>query len=204
MHNHLPQPSKLVRRSALIMTLLFATSPALAHVDASHVATGFASGFAHPFTGLDHFLAMLAVGLWASQHRRAATWILPAMFPLMMIVGACVGVAGIQVLGIETGIATSVALLGLLISFRVQLPTLASAGIISLFAMFHGYAHGVEMPIGASALSFGVGFVLSTALIHALGMLAGLVAQKWTASRALQAGGLGIAAAGAYLIAGLF
>jgi urease accessory protein len=192
---------KNLGRFVLLISTLGATASAFAHVDPSHVATGFTSGFAHPFSGLDHLLAMLAVGLWASQHKGASRWMLPAVFPAAMMIGALVGFSGVQLAGVESGIAVSVAVLGLLIAFAVKLPKLASGGLVALFALIHGYAHGVEMPIEHSALQYGMGFVLATALIHAMGLSVGLAARKDVWSHITRFAGAGIAAVGVYLIA---
>jgi urease accessory protein len=165
---------------------------------------GFNDGFSHPFSGIDHLLAMLAVGLWAAQNKRSALWVLPLAFPLMMVAGALLAFSGLQLPAVETGIAASVAVLGLLIAFAVRMPLWASAGVVSIFALFHGYAHGSELPHGASALWYGVGFVAATALLHALGLAIGLVAGQKMAAQAVRLGGVAIAAVGGYLLSGAF
>jgi len=165
-------------------------------------AFGFNDGFAHPFSGIDHLLAMLAVGLWAAQNKRSALWVLPLVFPLTMVLGALLAFAGLQLPGVETGIAASVAVLGLLIAFAIRMPVWASAAVVSAFALFHGYAHGSELPHGASALWYGVGFVAATALLHLAGLAIGLVAGQKMAAQAVRVGGLAIAAVGGYLLSG--
>ena len=165
-------------------------------------AFGFNDGFAHPFSGLDHLLAMLAVGLWAAQNKRSALWLLLLAFPLMMVAGALLAFAGVALPGVETGIAASVAVLGLLIAFAIRMPLWASATVVSVFAVFHGYAHGSELPHGASALWYGVGFVAATALLHLSGLTIGLVARQKMASQAVRVGGIAIAAVGGYLLSG--
>jgi urease accessory protein len=160
-----------------------------------------AAGFAHPFSGIDHLLAMLAVGLWAAQNKQRALWVLPLAFPLMMVVGALLAFAGLQMPAVETGIAASVAVLGLLIAFAVRLPLWGSTLVVSVFAMFHGYAHGAELPHGSSAALYGAGFIAATALLHAAGLGIGLVAGQQMADRVVRIGGVGIAAVGAYLLA---
>ncbi|HWW08432.1 HupE/UreJ family protein [Collimonas sp.] len=165
-------------------------------------AFGFNDGFIHPFSGIDHLLAMLAVGLWAAQNKRSALWVLPLVFPLTMVLGALLALAGLQLPGVETGIAASVAVLGLLIAFAIRMPVWASAAVVSVFALFHGYAHGSELPHGASALWYGVGFVAATALLHLAGLAIGLVAGQKMAAQAVRVGGLAIAAVGGYLLSG--
>jgi len=165
-------------------------------------AFGFSDGFAHPLSGIDHLLAMLAVGLWAAQNKRLALWVLPLVFPLTMVLGALLAFAGLQLPGVETGIAASVAVLGLLIAFAIRMPVWASAAVVSVFALFHGYAHGSELPHGASALWYGVGFVAATALLHLAGLAIGLVAGQKMAAQAVRVGGIAIAAVGGYLLSG--
>ncbi|WDZ96103.1 HupE/UreJ family protein [Herbaspirillum sp. WKF16] len=169
-----------------------------AHMDA---AASFMSGFTHPFSGIDHLLAMLAVGLWAAQNKQRALWVLPLAFPLMMVVGALLAIGGLELPAVETGIAASVAVMGLLIAFAVRMPLWGSAAVVSLFALFHGYAHGSELPHGSSAAMYGAGFILATAILHATGLVVGLVAGRKMADRVVRVGGVGIAAVGAYLLA---
>ena len=161
---------KTILRSASFVLASVAASSVFAHPghgDSLLTASmSFSAGFHHPFSGLDHLLAMLAVGLWAAQNKRSALWVLPLLFPLMMLVGALLAFAGLVVPGAETGIAASVAVLGLLIAFAVRLPLSASSALVSLFALFHGYAHGTELPHGSSAAMYGLGFVLATALLR--------------------------------------
>lgn len=168
------------------------------HMDAS---ASFLSGFTHPFSGIDHLLAMLAVGLWAAQNRQRAAWVLPMAFPLMMMVGALLAIAGLGMPAVESGIAASVAVMGLLIAFAVRMPLWGSTALVSLFALFHGYAHGTELPYGSTAALYGAGFVLATAILHATGLVAGLAAGQKMANRVVRIGGVGIAAVGAYLLA---
>jgi urease accessory protein len=192
------------RLGVLAITVL-ATGVALAHPghpdSTMNGSASMAAGFAHPFSGIDHLLAMLAVGLWAAQNKQRALWVLPLAFPLMMVMGALLAFSGVQVPGVETGIAASVAVLGLLIAFAVRMPLWGSTLVVSLFAMFHGYAHGVELPHGSSAALYGTGFIVATALLHAAGLGIGLVAGQKMADRVVRIGGVGIAAVGAYLLA---
>jgi len=195
-----PSASTYGRLSALAIAALGIGS-AFAHPGHPD-AFGFNDGFSHPFSGIDHLLAMLAVGLWAAQNKRSALWVLPLVFPLTMVLGALLALAGLQLPGVETGIAASVAVLGLLIAFAIRIPVWASAAVVSVFALFHGYAHGSELPHGASALWYGVGFVAATALLHLLGLAIGLVAGQKVAAQAVRVGGLAIAAVGGYLLSG--
>jgi len=189
----------MARTSALAVTVL-ATGSAFAHPGHPGSMMSFSSGFAHPFSGIDHLLAMLAVGLWAAQNKRSALWMLPLAFPLMMVVGALLALNGLNLPSVETGIAASVAVLGLLIAFAVRLPLWASTAVVSVFAVFHGYAHGSELPHGSSAALYGAGFILATALLHATGLIVGVVAGKQMADRVVRIAGAGIAGVGAYLL----
>jgi len=199
--------TKTAMRAGALTIAVLAAGAACAHPghpDSMMTASmSFNSGFSHPFSGIDHLLAMLAVGLWAAQSKRSAMWVLPLAFPLMMVVGALLAFAGLAFPAAETGIAASVAVLGLLIAFAVKMPLWASTVVVSLFAMFHGYAHGSELPHGSSAAMYGLGFVLATALLHAAGLGIGLFAGKNMADKVVRIGGIGIAAVGAYLLAGV-
>jgi urease accessory protein len=199
--------TKTVQRSGALLIAMLAAGSAVAHPghpDSMMTASmSFTAGFSHPFSGIDHLLAMLAVGLWAAQHKRSALWVLPLAFPLAMVAGALLAFAGVQVPAAETGIAASVAVLGLLIAFAIRMPLWGSTLVVSLFAMFHGYAHGSELPHGSSAAMYGLGFVLATALLHVAGLGIGMVAGKQMADRAVRIGGFGIAAVGAYLLTGM-
>jgi urease accessory protein len=183
------------------LSLLF---PALAQAHPGHDLTwDFSGGFAHPVTGLDHVLAMAAVGLWAAQLGGRARWLVPAAFVGTMIGGAALGHAfgrgGAEVPGIEQGIAASVLLLGLLISAAVRLPVAAGMALVGVFALFHGFAHGAEMPATAGGFAYGAGFVVATAALHVAGVGLGLLAGRFS-TRAAKFAGWGIAAAGAVLL----
>ena len=141
------------------------SSAALAHVgDHSHMS--FAEGLTHPFTGIDHMLAMIAVGLWASQIGGRALWLLPLTFPVVMAIGAALGFEGAALPWVEIGIAASVLLLGALVALKVKPSLAVSVPLIGLFALLHGYSHGVELPASASALSYGAGFIAATLVLH--------------------------------------
>lgn len=172
---------------------------AAAHV-AGGIPGGFAGGFAHPLTGPDHFLAMLAVGIWGAQMGGRAVWRLPVAFPLIMAAGGVAGMAGLPLPGVETGIAVSVLVLGLAIAAVWRPADPIPLLLIAVFAIFHGYAHGTELPAAADPAAYAVGFVVATGLIHILGILIGM-----TFSKPMQGGlarGLGglIAVCGVYFL----
>jgi urease accessory protein len=159
-------------------------------------SSGFASGFTHPVHGLDHILAMVAVGLWAMQLGGRAIWMVPASFVSLMALGGALGMMGVQVPMVEAGIIASVLVLGVLIATAAKMPLVASMAVVGLFAMFHGFAHGMELPKAASGVSFGSGFVLATIALHACGLGLGLLAQKRFPLPALRLAGAAIAIAG--------
>ena len=180
------------------LLLLLSSGSALAHP--GH-GGGMASGLAHPYTGLDHLLAMLAVGFWAAQQSaRHALWKIPLAFVAAMAVGALLGMAGMPLPQVETGIAASVVILGLLVAFSLRLPTAAGMTLVAAFALFHGFAHGAEASMG-SLTSFATGFILATASLHGIGMALGRMARH-RAEIALRVGGAGVALAGAWLALG--
>ncbi|MFZ6647588.1 HupE/UreJ family protein [Undibacterium sp. TJN25] len=195
------QPQQIYPRIAIAGLLLLYAASVFAHDGVHTAAMGFAEGFAHPFSGIDHLLAMLGIGLWAAQNKRSALWVLPLAFPLMMILGAVLATAGMGMSFAELGIASSVAVLGLLIAFAVRMPVWGAAILVSLFGMFHGYSHGVEMPKGAAIGMFGLGFVMATLLLHVAGLAIGLLARHPRALSAVRVSGIGIAAVGMYLLA---
>lgn len=176
--------------------------PADAHLLNANSA-GAALGFSHPFSGLDHILAMVAVGLWAAQIGRRALWVLPLAFPLAMAAGGLLGMGGVALPGIETGIGASVALLGLLIALAAKPPLPAAIGLVALFAIFHGHAHGTELPAAASPVLYGAGFIAATAVLHLAGLGIGQALKRPRGRFAIRAGGAGIAAAGAFLLLAL-
>lgn len=185
---------RLLKPVSLIVLLVALAAPAWAHP--GH-GVGLAAGLAHPFGGLDHVLAMVAVGLWAVQLGGRALWLVPAGFVIAMLGGAALGWAGIGVVPAEPGILASVLLLGLLVAFAVRLPLALGLAVVGAFALCHGDAHGAELPAGADALTFAAGFALATAVLHGLGMAAGRVARD---GRLLRWSGAGIAAAGLVLM----
>jgi urease accessory protein len=162
---------KMMWRSFLISAgfLLFTCVGAHAHVIPGDVR-GFGSGFAHPLHGLDHLLAMIAVGLWAAQLGGRARWLVPASFVGVMIVGAALAMSGLRIPFAEEGILLSVLVLGILITVAARFPLVASMAIVGLFALFHGHSHGTEMPVNAVGFAYGEGFALATAALHGCGI----------------------------------
>jgi urease accessory protein len=176
-------------------------APALAH-SAADVAGGLEAGLLHPLYGLDHVVAMVAVGLWGGFLGPPAIWLLPIVFPMVMAVGGAMGVIGIPIPFIEVGIAVSAIVLGLMVAFAVRPPIWVAALLVGAFAIFHGYAHGTELPSAANPLAYSIGFVVTTGLLHLAGIAFGLLA-KWPAGRIIvRAGGALISAAGvSFLVA---
>jgi len=162
---------KMISRSLWISAvfLLFTSMAAQAHILPNDVH-GFGSGFAHPLHGLDHILAMVAVGLWAGQMGGRARWLVPASFVGVMALGGALAMAGLHVPYTEEGILLSVLVLGILIAVAARFPLPASMAIVGIFAFFHGHSHGMEMPANAVGYTYGAGFALATVLLHATGM----------------------------------
>jgi urease accessory protein len=173
-------------------------SAAFAHV--GFHAAGFADGAAHPFSGLDHVLAMVAVGLWASQLGRPAYWLLPVSFPVVMALGAVLGANGVPLSWVELGIAASVIVLGAAIALSLKPSLLVSATLIAAFALLHGHSHGAELPQTASALAYGAGFVAATLGLHAIGLALGAWSSRPAALLTARTAGAAIAAVGAVLL----
>ena len=180
------------------IAIMFLAQTAQAHISAVHDAS-WSVGLAHPFTGLDHMLAMLAIGLWAAQNHGARRWIIPLTFLVTMIVGAFLFEAGIELPLVEAGIASSVLILGLLIASAARLSVTLSLMLVAVFAAFHGYAHASELPQTAAALSYGSGFLFATALLHGLGFAIGALMQRTTNPLWFRTLGGGIAVAGLVL-----
>lgn len=181
------------------LALMVISGSAFAHPGHGDAIT---SGFAHPFTGIDHLLAMLAVGIWAVQQREAsAFWKIPLAFVAAMTVGGVLGYVGVALPHVESAIALSVLLLGLLVAFAYRLDTTVAMGVVALFALFHGYAHTSEAPLATNPFIYAAGFVFATAALHACGALLGYVVRN-RAEVVLRAGGLGVAAVGAWLALG--
>jgi urease accessory protein len=158
----------------LIICILGWAQTAGAHVEAGQ-ATGFITGFKHPLAGLDHVLAMIAVGLWGAQLGSPALWVLPIVFPMMMAMGALMGLLGIPLPGINIGIALSMVVLGAMILGEVRLKLQIAITMVGIFAIFHGHAHGTDLPDGQSGLLYSMGFVIATGCLHGIGVLLGVV-----------------------------
>ncbi len=182
------------------LALLACCAPALAHAQRGQAA-GFVTGLLHPVSGLDHVVAMIAVGLWGAQLGRPAIWALPVTFPLVMAFGGFLGLVGVALPGMEIGIAVSALALGLAVAVAWRPPLWVAAAMVGFFAIFHGYAHGTELPPGQSGLTYSLGFVMATGCLHATGIAIGLV-HRWPAGRlVLRALGVVVAGAGVYFMA---
>jgi len=199
--------AQLYKRLILSSLILAAfAGSAEAHVGVGSTS-GFMHGFMHPLSGLDHMLAMTAVGLFAARLGGKALWLVPAAFVAMMAVGGAMGISGLGLPGVEFGIAASVIVLGAAVALDFSLPTAAAMGLVGFFALFHGHAHGAEMPVDASGFTYGIGFMLATALLHAFGIGLGLgigrFATRSGSTLVLRAAGTAMVAAGVGLMAGL-
>jgi urease accessory protein len=198
---------KLKRKIArgMAMAAAFLPTAALAHTGVGDTS-GFLYGFAHPISGLDHILAMVMVGVFAWQLGGRALWLAPATFVLVMALGGLLGVAGIDVPYVETGIALSVVVLGAVVALGVKAPVAMAMGLVGLFAIFHGHAHGAEMPEDAGGVAYAAGFMIAAALLHATGIGIGLLigkASKSYGSVVVRSAGGVAAVAGAGLLAGV-
>jgi urease accessory protein len=186
--------SYLVSRISLVSIVLW-PSFAFAHEQAG-TAAGFLSGFAHPISGLDHVIAMVAVGLWGAQLGMPAVILLPIAFPVVMAIGGMLGLLGVPLPGIEIGIAVSAVVLGALVLGSAKPPIWFALLAVGFFAIFHGHAHGTELPPGQSGLFYSIGFVMATGLLHAFGISIGLV-HRWPMGRvALRAAGAMVSVTG--------
>lgn len=183
------------------LALLGGVAPAFAHVGIGSTAS-FAAGFGHPLSGLDHITAMVAVGLWAALKGGRAIWVWPATFVGVMLVGGALGMLHIPIPFVEPGILASVVALGLLVALAVDAPVSVGVAVIGLFALFHGHAHGAEVPESAGGVEYMVGFALATALLHATGIAAALgLCLRYRGL--VRAAGAACAAIGVAMIAGM-
>ncbi|HAB16572.1 MAG TPA: HupE/UreJ family protein [Verrucomicrobiota bacterium] len=185
------------KSSVLIALLVLAPSVANAHP--GHPASGLAEGLAHPLTGLDHLLAMVAVGLWAAQIGGRARWIVPSAFVGTMVLGGAMGMSGVPVPWVEQGIVASVFVLGLLIALATKPKLSVTVPVVAAFALFHGHAHGTEMVSAATGLLYATGFALATAMLHLTGVGLGQVLAHQSRGDWLRLAGGGIALAGVVL-----
>jgi urease accessory protein len=175
--------------------------PATTFAHTGHGGAGFSSGLTHPVFGFDHFLAMLSVGMLSAQMGGRAIWTVPATFVLFVLIGGIMGMKGFQIFSVETGIAVSVIALGLALVADKKIPVLAAMGGVALFGIFHGHAHGTEMPGFAQPVLYASGFVLGTAVIHLLGVgLGWLATRNRIGSISLRAGGAAIALCGIFFL----
>jgi urease accessory protein len=200
--NRMGRPMKRMLQLALLSLCLVPTA-ALAHVGVGG-ASGFMHGFMHPLSGLDHQLAMILVGVFAYQLGGRALWLVPLTFVSVMAEGGFFGVVDVPIPSIEVGIALSVIVLGAIVAFGVKAPVAIAMAIVGLFAIFHGHAHGSEMPMDASGFEHGIGFMLATALLHAtgigIGVLVGMSSKTLGDSMYRVAGGLASLAGVALLV----
>jgi urease accessory protein len=188
--------------SLAVLPAALALLPQAALAHPGHgAAIGAEAGFLHPLMGADHVLAMVAVGLLAALRGGRALWALPLSFLVLMSAGAGLGMAGVALPYAETGIALSIVVFGVAAIVGLRAPVAVLASLVGVFAVFHGYAHGAEMPETASGLSFGFGFLAATALLHAAGLGLGIAAARLDAARAAPALGACVAAAGLALLA---
>lgn len=197
-----PMISATMKCTTLSAVLLLAAAmPAYAHVGVGTVSS-FTAGFSHPLSGLDHMTVMIAVGLWAALRGGKAIWAWPLAFVGVMLAGGALGMLHVPMPFVEPAILASVVALGLLVAVAVDLPVSAGVAVIGLFALFHGYAHGTEVPENAAGLGYAAGFAVATALLHAVGITAGL-GLGWRFSGVARAAGAACAAIGAGLAFGV-
>ena len=186
---------QIFARSLWSIAAVLLALPACAHEQQGQAA-GFVTGLQHPVSGLDHVLAMVAVGLWGAQLGAPAIWLLPVTFPLVMAFGGFLGLLGVPLPGVEIGIAVSAILLGAMVAVEGRPGLWLAAAAVAVFAVFHGHAHGTELPAGQSGLLYSVGFVVATGCLHATGIAIGLI-NRWHWGRiALRVAGAAVAAAG--------
>lgn len=188
-------------RHILGLALLVLALPGIAN---AHVLAGegggFLHGFEHPLSGLDHMLAMFCVGLWGAQMGGRSVWSLPIAFPLIMVVGGMMGIAGVPLPAVESGIALSIIVLGAAIAFLWRPPEWLAVLVIGAFAIFHGYAHGAELPTAADPADYALGFVVATGLIHLAGIAVGLGFQRFHGGQLARALGGLIGLGGVYFL----
>ena len=193
------RPLLAPRNMSSLWTLFLLLAVGVTHAHAhsgGETASGFVAGFTHPLMGLDHIVAMVAVGLWGAFLGAPAVWLLPVVFPMVMALGGAMGVLGIPIPGIETGIALSGIVLGLLVLLASRPPLWVAAVTVGFFAVFHGHAHGTELPSAASPLTYSIGFVTSTGLLHVGGIALGLLTRWPWGQLVIRAGGGVIACIG--------
>jgi urease accessory protein len=163
-------------------------------------AIGFVSGLKHPVSGLDHICAMIAVGMWGAQLGAPAIWVLPVTFPLIMAIGGFLGLIGVPLPGTELGIALSGVMLGTMVLLEMRPPLYWAAVLVGIFGLYHGHAHGAELPAGENGLLYSLGFVISTGLLHLTGITIGLIHRWPWGRRMLQLAGAGVVVCGLYFM----
>ena len=181
-----------------LAALALGSGTAEAHTGADHIFS-LAAGFKHPWTGFDHMLAMIAVGLWAGLNGGRALWVWPAAFVGLMVLGGVLGMAGVPLPLVEPGILASVVVLGLLVLTSVRVPVALGAALVACFALLHGHAHGAELPAASAAVTYAIGFALATALLHAIGLSVASIAAGERGRLAVRGAGALVAVAGAAL-----
>jgi len=187
-------------RLGLATTALVLVSQALVSAHEGGSAAGLLSGLLHPISGFDHVLAMVAVGIWGAQLGQPAIWMLPVTFPVVMAFGGMLGLLGVPLPGVEIGIGLSALMLGLVVALERPLGLSLAAALVGFFAVFHGHAHGSELPDGQSGLLYSIGFVGSTGSLHALGIALGMI-HRWKSGRlVLRLSGAVIGVAGLWFV----
>ena len=185
--------------ATVIAIILLSNLSAQAHIQQGG-ATGFVTGFVHPWSGWDHILAMVAVGVWGVQLGQPAIWLLPVTFPVIMSIGGFLGLVGCPLPGTEIGIGLSALLLGLMVAAEARPPLWVAVLMVGIFGLYHGHAHGTELPPNEDGLSYSIGFVMATGCLHGVGITLGLI-HRWKAGAvALRVAGTVIALAGAFFI----
>jgi urease accessory protein len=190
-----------IARSLFCLLLAFAALPAFAH-STEHMGGGFVAGFMHPLLGPDHVVAMVAVGLWGAFLGAPALWVLPVVFPLVMAMGGVLGVLGVPLPGVEVGIALSAVLLGGMVAFAVRPPLWVAGLLVAVFAVFHGHAHGTELPHESSPLVYSLGFVVATGMLHLAGIGFGALVKSPAGRVAVRAAGGAISVVGLFFLQG--
>ena len=195
--------SRPALRTVLLLALLAPLS-AMAHEGSSLPYGSFVAGLAHPVLGIDHFLAMVSVGIVSAQIGGRAIWTVPGTFVTVMALGGVLGWLNVGLASIEIGIAFSVLVLGIAIAADRKMPILVAMGAVAIFATFHGYAHGAEMPTVANPVKYALGFMTGTALLHIVGVLIGDISQHYARGKVLlRVAGAAIAGAGTWFLVGL-
>lgn len=189
---------RYLSRCFAIVTGLLISGLSFAHTGHDHV-DGMLAGISHPIGGLDHLLAMLGVGIWAAQTGGQSRYFLPLSFVTVMLVGGVMGISGLVLPFIEEGILASVLVIGVVLSLALKMPAVLSAGLVGFFAIFHGYAHGAEMPVSSAAIAYMAGFALSTATLHLVGIIGANTIKSQARQTATRITGLVLMLAGTYL-----